>query len=52
MQPEKYRSNSKWPPIGHYLLSYALYLVNRARWPDHNYQTKSEVSGEDTPFKI
>ena len=25
------QSNSKWPPIGHYLLSHGRYLVNRVR---------------------
>ena len=41
------RSNSKWPPIGHYSLSHGRYLVNRARWLDHYYKTKCETSGED-----
>ena len=36
-------SNSKWPPIGQYLLSHACYLVNHTRWLDHYYVTKSEV---------
>ena len=44
-------SNSKWPPICHYLLSHARYLVSRARWLDHYYETKCEVSGEDAHWK-
>ena len=32
---------------GHYSLSRGRYLVNRARWLDHYYKTKCEISGED-----
>ena len=28
------------------------YLVNRARWLDHNYKTKCDFSGEDAPVKF
>ena len=31
----------------HYLLSHGRYLVNRARWLDHYYETKCEISDED-----
>ena len=47
MQPEKNRIDQI--QNCHYLLSYALYFGNRARCPDHHYETKSEVSGEDAP---
>ena len=47
MQPEKNRLNQI--QNCHCLLSYALYFGNRARCPDHHYETKSEVSGEDAP---
>ena len=33
--------------FGLYSLSHGLYLVNRARWLDHHYKTKYEISGED-----
>ena len=42
----------KWPPIGHYSLSHGRYLVNRARWLDHYYRTKCEISAEDACWKI
>ena len=29
------RLDSKWPTIGHYLISHARYFVNGARWLDH-----------------
>ena len=48
MHVEKFQlSNSKWPPIGHYSLLHGQYLVKRARWLDHYYKTKFEISGED-----
>ena len=50
MQPEKNRIDQI--QNCHYLLSYALYFGNRARCPDHHYETKSEVSGEDAPWEI
>ena len=31
-------------------INYVVYLVNRARWLDHYYETKFEVSGEDAPW--
>ena len=34
-------------PIGHYSLTHGRYLVNRARWLDHYYRTKCEISAED-----
>ena len=46
------RSNSKWPPIGHYSLLHGRCLVNRARWLDHYYRTKCEISAEDASWKI
>ena len=46
------RSNSKWPPIGHYSLSHGRYLVNRARWLNHYYRMKCEISAEDASLKI
>ena len=51
MHPEKSLtwSNSKWPPIGQYLLSRACYLVNHARWLDHYYVTKCEVQEKMHP---
>ena len=47
-------SNLKWPPIGHYLLSYAQYLVNRARWLDHYPTMKQNVRllGKHQPDQI
>ena len=45
-------TNSKWPPFGHYSLSHGRYLVNRARWLDHYYKTKYEISDEDAPSKM
>ena len=33
--------------IGHYSLSHGRYLVNRARWLDHYYKTKCEISDSD-----
>ena len=44
------RSNSKWPPIAHYLLSLAQYLANRVRWLDRYYKTECDVSREDAPW--
>ena len=38
--------------IGHYSFSHGRYLVNRARWLDHYYKTKSEFSGEDAPWEL
>ena len=32
---------------GRLLLSHGRYLVNRARWLDHYYKTKCNISGED-----
>ena len=39
----------KWPFVCYYLLevTYARYLVNRARWLDNYCITKREVSGEN-----
>ena len=37
----------KITPFGHYSLSHGRYLVNRARWLDHYYKTKYDISGED-----
>ena len=34
---------------GHYSLAHGRYLVNRARWLDHYYKTKYEISDEDAP---
>ena len=39
-------------PIGHYSLSHGRYLVNRARWLDHYYRMKCEISAEDASWKI
>ena len=49
MHLEKFRldQSSKWLPLGHYSHSHGHYLVNRARWLDHYYKTKCEISGED-----
>ena len=39
----------KWLPFGHFSLSHGRYMVNRARWLDHYYKTKYEISDEDAP---
>ena len=53
MHLEKFRlDQSKWPPYDHYSLSHGRYLVNRARWLDHYYRTKCEISAEDASWKI
>ena len=33
--------------IQNYSLSHGRYLLNRARWLDHYYKTKCDISGED-----
>ena len=33
--------------FGHYSFSHGRYFVNRARWLDHYYKTKCEISDED-----
>ena len=45
MHPEKFRVGQ----IQNGRLSHGRYLVNRARWLDHYYKAKCEVSGEDAP---
>ena len=36
----------------HYLLSHALLFLNFAKWLDHYYKTKCEVSGEEAPWNV
>ena len=45
-------SYSKWLPIGHYSLSHSWFLVNRARWLDHYYRMRCEISAEDASWKF
>ena len=54
MHFQKFRFDQiqKWPPIGHYSLSHGRYLVNRARWLDHYYRMKCEISSEDASWKF
>ena len=36
----------------HYSILHSRYLVHRARWLDHYYKTKCDLSGEDAPWKF